>query len=214
MENTTYCTIDLETKILNDLNGKGINGLSQSKVKSFHRFNIIQQNREKDLLTIIIYTILFGLYLAVRVVVWIIGYYFFKEKDDISKKKDDDDSSSDEEEEEEDEEDQTNSNSNSQTSSNEVSNDKSNDFISKKDKIVQTPKKNIYPKFYYFYKICSFSQGFKYLVATEENLLFNEKDLYLIIFFRFFFENMLRSVFLAMYNSGVESIVTILRQLS
>ena len=185
VENTTDCTIDLETKILNDLNGKGINGLSQSKVKSFHRFNIIQQNREKDLLTIIIYTILFGLYLAVRVVVWIIGYYFFKEKDDISKKKDDDDSSSDEEEEEEDEEDQTNSNSNSQTSSNEVSNDKNNDLISKKDKIVQTPKKNIYPKFYYFYKICSFSQGFKYLVATEENLLFNEKDLYLIIFFRF-----------------------------
>ena len=190
VENVVECTTGLNETIMNVFNNESINGLNEATIKSFliNRTEFSRADIE-DRNSISIYFLIFIIYIVFRIAVWIFGYYFFKEKNEDASKKKDDDSSSSEEEEEEDEEDQsnsqTNSQSNSQSNTNELKGDKTIELIEKKEKIIEVPKKEIYPKLFYFYKICSFSKSFKNLVIIEGNELFNEKDLYLIIFFRF-----------------------------
>jgi negative regulator of genetic competence, sporulation and motility len=117
------------------------------------------------------------------VTIWVIGSYFFIEKEEInSKKKGNDDSSSSSSEEEE-EDDETNTRTKEKQKEKEKNEEKSNDLIEKKE--TKAPNKKSYPKFYFFYKICSFAKGFKILYQKYDNSYYNEADLYFIIFFRF-----------------------------
>ena len=186
VENVPICTTELNETLMSVLNGAPINGLSESTIKSFmvNRTDFTRKDIE-DRNSVSLYFLFFIIYIVFRIAVWIFGYYFFKEKNEDTSKKKDDDSSSSEEEEEEDEEDQSNSQSNSQSNTNELKGDKKIELIENKEKIIEVPKKDLYPKLFYFYKICSISKSFKNLVVIEGNELFNEKDLYLIIFFRF-----------------------------
>ena len=189
IENTEKCTTDLSTSIeqtLNKLSKTKLNGIDEYTPHTFiHRKNDKDEENREGTTATYIFIVLFLLYLIIRVVVWIFGYRFFKEKDEdnnkknVNRKEGDDSSSSSEEEEEEDEF------LNSQTSTKEVTDDKKKDLISKKEKQGQEPKKRLYPKLYFFYKLCSFTEGFKCLLKKDDNKLFNETDLYLIIFFKF-----------------------------
>ena len=191
IENTENCTTKLHTSIenaLKTLSSEKLNGINELNPDTF-----VHKKNDKDEFEKIegigdtfIFVAFFFLYLIIRIVVWIFGYKFFKEKDEfnsnnknVNRKEGDDSSSSSEEEEEEDEM------LNSQTSTKEVTDDKKKDLITKKDKQDQESKKKLYPKLYFFYKLCSFTEGFKCLLRKDENKLFNETDLYLIIFFKF-----------------------------
>ena len=183
LENSTECKKDLP-ELISIIKTGSLNGLDDANISLFmHNSTDSSTNEIEDINSISIYYLILIIYVVFRIIVWIFGYYFFKEKDDnISNKKDDNDSSSsEEEEEEEDEEDQ----SNSQENPKELKGEQKIELIQKKEKIIEIPKKEIYPKLFYFYKICSISKSFKHLVIIEGNELFNEKDLYLIIFFRF-----------------------------
>ena len=183
VEDIDECRRELQINLTSVLNRNPINGLNKSKIKSFlHYQNESLTTKFDNENSFDIYFYIFITYVAIRVIVWIFGFYFFKENDEnISNKKNEDDSSSSDEEEEEDEENQ----SNSQAKNNELAGDKKIELIEKKETFHEISRKDIYPKLYYFYKICSFSKSFKHLVIIEGNELFNEKDLYLVIFFRF-----------------------------
>ena len=184
VENSTVCVSELKNDLIKSFNNTPLNGLDESKIKYFMNDRKNHETKElDDRDSINVYFLILIIYLVFRLAVGIFGYYFFKEKDEnISQKKDDDSSSSEEEEEEEEEEE---SQSNIQTNSKELVGDKKIELIEKNEKIIEIPKKELYPKLFYFYKICSISKSFKQLVTIEGNELFNEKDLYLIIFFRF-----------------------------
>ena len=182
LENSPVCEnemIELKSVIKNG----SLNGLDDAKISLFiQNSNYSSTKKIDDINSIYAYYILLIIYIVFRITVWIFGYYFFREKDEnISNKNNDDDSSSSEEEEEDDEENQ----SNSQANQKELASQKKIELIQKKEKVMEIQRKDIYPKLFYFYKIFSISKSFKHLVMMEENELFNEKDLYLIIFFRF-----------------------------
>ena len=182
VENSEDCTIDFYSMLEGIFNNKSftLNGLESAIIKTFMHTKNDSKNKEMGENTIvsIFYTFL-GLYLVMRILVWIFGYRFFKEKeeDSSSKIKDEEESSSSSEEEDEYE-------SYSQTNTKEQTDDKK-ELLEKKEKVVQISKKNLYPKFYFFYKFCSFAESFKLLFKREGNALFKENDLYFIIFFRF-----------------------------
>ena len=192
LEDTKECTTDFVqniSQIVNLIKMKGVtlNGIRNLTVKTFihskQSSEIGKKLREienKKNYPTLIFILISSIYIFMRIVIWIIGYRFFKENDeDFSNKNKDEDNSSEEEEEEEEEEEK----SNSQTSTKEITDDKK-DLIPKKEKVKQESKKKIYPKFYIFYRICSFAKGFKLLFQKSDNILFDETGLYLIIFFR------------------------------
>ena len=190
IENTKKCTSELYTAIENALNSQSsvvLNGIDNLIINTLvHTKNDDSKIEKKGEIANAIFSAIFLLTLFIRIIVWICGYRYFKEKEDdnvnkknSNKKKEDDDSSSSEEEEEEDEL------LNSQTSTKEVTDDKKKELTHKKEKKGQESKKLIHPKFHFFYKLCSFTEGFKCLLKKEGNMLFKETDLYLIIFFKF-----------------------------
>ena len=151
LENSTECKKDLP-ELISIIKTGSLNGLDDANISLFmHNSTDSSTNEIEDINSISIYYLILIIYVVFRIIVWIFGYYFFKEKDDnISNKKDDNDSSSsEEEEEEEDEEDQ----SNSQENPKELKGDQKIELIQKKEKIIEIPKKEIYPKLFYFYKI-------------------------------------------------------------
>ena len=181
MENSEDCTLDFYSNLENIFNNKSftLNGLETGIMKAFVHTKNDSENKKMGNRTVIgIFYALLILYLLMRILVWIFGYRFFKEKEENSsdKIKDEEESSSSEEEDEDE--------SYSQTNTKEQTDDKK-ELLEKKEKVVQISKKNIYNKFYFFYKFCSFAESFKLLFKREGNTLFKENDLYFIIFFRF-----------------------------
>ena len=181
IENTTDCNEELIKYIENRINNlnESLNGIDNFNIKAFvHYPGEKNENNEYFDKTsfFIIYTIV-SVYIIFRCVIWFIGSRFFKEEEDISKKKLDDDSSSSEEEEEE-EEDETGT----KTKEKEKTDEKT-DLIEKKEK--KSENKEVYPKFYFIYQLCSLANGFKIIFQKKGNLYYNESDLYLILFCRF-----------------------------
>ena len=186
VENIVNCTTNLVENIKGLINNKNgsLNGLENLTMKTFiHYPSDSKQNINFSKTSFYIIYSTFGVYIAIRVTIWIIGSYFFDEKEEInSKKKGNDDSSSSSSEEEE-EDDETNTRTKEKQKEKEKNEEKSNDLIEKKE--TKAPNKKSYPKFYFFYKICSFAKGFKILYQKYDNSYYNEADLYFIIFFRF-----------------------------
>ena len=111
------------------------------------------------------------LYVLIKIIISIFGVIFFKE-DDLKKNSD---SSSSEEEEEEEEENNI---------QNKKEKGKSSEEKNEEEDIILPTNKELYPKFYKFYKFCSFTFAIKHLF-TKHRDLYQESDLYLILFFRF-----------------------------
>ena len=179
VENEDYCKNELYETLETSLNNRIvlINGLETVTMKTFvHTKNDSQDRQIEGILYTIIYAVFVFIYILMRIIIWFCGYRFFKEKEEenVNKNKNEDDSSSEEEEEDE---------SQCQTSTKEQTDEKNKGLIEKKEDI-QTSKKNLYPKFYFFYKICSFAQSLKLIFKKENNYLFKETDLYFIIFFQ------------------------------
>ena len=181
VDNSYICTEGLAPGLETMINKKQItlNGLESATMKIFiHTKNDKNEKSLEQGTARITFFVLFFIFLFIRIIVWFFGYRFFKEKDEesLNKEKDEDDSSSSEEEEEE--------QSNSQTVTKEQTDDKK-ELLEKKTTESQISKKNTYPKFYFFYSMCSFAQSFKLLFKKEGNPIFKENDLELIVFFRF-----------------------------
>ena len=134
--------------------------------------------------------------MAARLIVGLFGLNFFKE-DDLDKKKKNSgsssSSSSDDEEEEEEEDDDDNKKKNKQKKIEEEA--KKQLLVEKKEKII--PKKDLYPKLFIIYKFCSIKTSFKNLVKRSGGL-FEEKDLYLVIFFKVF-SLLLKTLYMNIY---------------
>ena len=183
VENTDSCTTIFTDNIKKMVNGnKGmLNGIENLTMTTFIHYSK-DSNKNKYFSKTsyyIIYTFFF-LVIFIRAIIWGIGSSFFKDKDEFSskKKKSDKDSSS-SSSSSSDEEEETNTRTKDKIGKKEIS----AELIEKEEIIL--PKKKIYPKFYLFYRICSFEHGFKILYQKYENLYYNEKDLFFIIFFRF-----------------------------
>ena len=177
LENEHSCKEDLYESLEGLINNKQveINGLESVTMKTFvHTKNDSKEKKIEGIAGVALYITIISIYILIRIIIWIVGYRFFKEKEDNSNKTDDDDDSSSEEEEEDESKDQT--------STKEQTDDKK-ELLEKKEKDLQTSKKDLYPKFHFFYKICSFAESFK-LIFRKDNYLFHEKDLYFIIFFQ------------------------------
>ena len=180
IKNKPECTDELIKniqKIFNSKNGT-LNGIEDYKLSVFTN----SRQESSGLIKIIhqlFFWIIYIFYIVFRIIIWIIGSRFFKEKDENILKKDnkEEDSSSSSDEEEEGEE------------SNELNiksiKDENKNLIEKMKLEKMASKKNIYPRFYALYKICSFAKGFEILFKKEGNKYFNENDLYFILFFRF-----------------------------
>ena len=190
IENTENCTTKLSTSIEQALNSQSsavLNGIDKLTMKTFFHRKNDNLEHEYGSLSYLIFTLISILAILIRITVWTVGYKYFKEKEDdnsnkknSNKNREDNDSSSSSEEEEEDDE-----FLNSQTSTKEVTDDKKKELIQKKEKLKQISKKELHPKLYFFYKLCSFTEAFKCLLKKEGNILFKEADLYLILFFKF-----------------------------
>ena len=128
--------------------------------------------------------ILFLLYLAIRIIISLIGMRFFKEKEKIRNSSS---SSSDEEEEEEEEEIQEiKKNKNNKSNINNVEKAENSKLLIEKNDIVNNiSNKQKYKLFYFVYRFCSFKHGYENLFKYK-GYLFNETDLYIILFFRAF----------------------------
>ena len=113
-------------------------------------------------------------YVLMRIIIAIFGLSFFKEDDLEKKKSSDSDSSSDEEEEEEENDSQNNKKDNKEENKNMLIEKNDNNKVLNKDK---------YPKLYFFYLLCSIKLSFRNLLRFN-GILYNETDLYLIIFFK------------------------------
>ena len=186
VENSNQCTKNLVENIKSLINNEkvALNGLENLTMTTFiHYPKDSKDNIHFDKTPFYIIYSIFAFYVLVRVVIWISGSYFFIEKEEIdsNKKRSDKDSSSSSSEEEEENDDETNTQTKGKE--NTKNEEKSNDLIEKKE--VKLPNSKIYPKFYFFYIICSFTQGFKILFKKSGNSFYNEEDLYFIIFFRF-----------------------------
>ena len=121
---------------------------------------------------------LFVIYLAIRFIISIIGIRFFKEKDKIRNSS----SSSSDEEEEEIEEKQEKKNKTSNINNVEKA-ENSQLLIEKNDIENNISNKQKYKLFYFIYRLCSFKHGYENLFKYK-GYLFNETDLYIILFFR------------------------------
>ena len=181
IENITTCTEDLRNFIVERINylsskKEKLNGIDNYNIKAFIHYNETNskiQNFDRTSF-FIIYTIV-AIYIIVRCLLWFIGSRFFKEEEGISNKKHDDDSSSEEEEEEEDESDMKDKDKGKP--------DEKNDLMKKEEK--KLDNKELYPKFYFIYQICSITNGIKIVFQKKGNLYYNESDIQFILFFRF-----------------------------
>ena len=125
-------------------------------------------------------------YVLIKIIVSIVGSIFFKEVD--LKKNSDSSSSEEEEEEEEGQENSNNQNKKEENQSLEQRNE---------EEMLIPSKKEIYPKFYIFYKFCSYTVAVKYLFQKNGDF-YQESDLYLILFFRFI-NLLLNSLYMNIY---------------
>ena len=191
------CEEELLGFIQNDFNNDSLMN------ESYHLDAFIHAPKEENNIKYktrrIIYRILFYLiiaFMAARLIVGLFGLNFFKE-DDLDKKKKNSgsssSSSSDDEEEEEEEDDDDNKKKNKQKKIEEEA--KKQLLVEKKEKII--PKKDLYPKLFIIYKFCSIKTSFKNLVKRSGGL-FEEKDLYLIIFFKVF-SLLLKTLYMNIY---------------
>jgi hypothetical protein len=134
VENIVNCTTNLVENIKGLINNKNgsLNGLENLTMKTFiHYPSDSKQNINFSKTSFYIIYSTFGVYIAIRVTIWIIGSYFFDEKEEInSKKKGNDDSSSSSSEEEE-EDDETNTRTKEKQKEKEKNEEKSNDLIFK-----------------------------------------------------------------------------------
>ena len=115
---------------------------------------------------------LFIIYLAIRIIISIIGIRFFKEKEKIRNSSS---SSSDEEEEEEEEEKQEKKSKKSKIDNVEKA-ENSHLLIEKDDIVNNISNKQKYKLFYSIYRFCSFKHGYENLFKYK-GYLFNETDL-------------------------------------
>ena len=169
---------DLKSFISNDPIMKNIYHL-----QTFINSNDIKIENEEKSKKVTVYNILsflFGIYVILRIIISIIGMRVFKEKDKIRNPSS---SSSDEEEEEEEEENKKNKNNKSNINSEKAEN--SQLLIEKNDIINNISNKQKYKLFYFVYRFCSFKHGYENLFKYK-SYLFNETDLYIILFFRAF----------------------------
>ena len=189
VENNINCTTNLVENIKGLINNKtgALNGIENLTMTTFiHYPKESNENKNFDKTSFFIIYLIFGVYILIRVTIWIIGSYFFIEKDEINSKKkgnDDSSSSSSSDEEEEDDETNTRTKEKEKEKDKEKNEEKPNNLIEKQEK--KTSNKKKYPKFYFFYEICSFAKGFKILYQKYNNSCYTEADLYFIIFFRF-----------------------------
>ena len=147
---------------------------------------------EKKTIKFTIFNILFFffvIYFAIRIIISIIGMRFFKEKEKIGNSSS---SSSDEEEEEEEEEEiqvkkkNKNKNKNNKSNINNVEKAENSKLLIEKNDIVNNiSNKQKYKLFYFVYRFCSFKHAYENLFKYK-GYLFNENDLYIILFFRAF----------------------------
>ena len=157
-------------------------------LETFINSEEIKVKDEKKSTKFIIFNILFylfAIYVAIRIIISIIGMRFFKEKEKIRNSSS---SSSDEEEEEEEEEIQEkkkNKNNKSNNINNVEKAENSKLLIEKNDIENSISNKQKYKLFYFVYRFCSFKHGYENLFKYK-GYLFNETDLYIILFFRAF----------------------------
>ena len=177
IKNTENCTtnlINIMNFTLNNFKGT-LNGIDEFKVLSYINKPGDDVVKLEDQGYVFGIFLIYLIYVIFRVMIWIIGATFFREKK--SHKNQNDDDSSDEEEEEEEEEEESNSKENMENNK-DVTLEKNNceDILSKKE---------MYPRFYAFYRFCSISKNFSILLQKDNNKYYNEADLYFILFFRF-----------------------------
>jgi len=171
---------DLKSFINNDTIIKDV-----YQLQTFINNNDIKIENEKKSKKFTIYKILsslFLIYIILRIIISLIGMRVFKEKDKIRNPSS---SSSDEEEEEEEEENKKNKNNKSSNINNSEKAENSQLLIEKNDIVNNISNKQKYKLFYFVYKFCSFKHGYENLFKYK-SYLFNETDLYIILFFRAF----------------------------
>ena len=169
---------DLKSFISNDPIMKDIYHL-----QTFINSNDIKIENEKKSKKVTVYRILiflFVIYVILRIIISIIGMRVFKEKDQIRNPS----SSSSDEEEEEEEENKKNKNNKSNINNSEKA-ENSQLLIEKNDIINNISNKQKYKLFYFVCRFCSFKLGYENLFKYK-SYLFNETDLYIILFFRAF----------------------------
>ena len=125
----------------------------------------------------------FIIYVVSRIIISIIGMRVFKEKEKIRSSSS---SSSDEEEEEEEVNLEKNKNKNNISSINNAEKAENNQLLIEKNNIVNNlTNKQKYKLFFFIYRFSSFKHGYENLFKYK-GYLFNENDLYIILFFRAF----------------------------
>ena len=178
IENTDACTSDLLKNMSQSFNSSAgmLSGLDNFTIQIFQNYKNNEGTNAPISYTsfIVIYTI-YGIYIIARITIWIIGGRFFKEENALTKGENSEGNSSSEEEEEEEEQ-------KSLTKSKEAF---QIDLIEKYNKEESISNKKMYPKFYYIYKLSSFSNGIHILFKKDGNPYYNDSDLYFIFLIRF-----------------------------
>ena len=180
IQNTKNCTtnlINIMNTTLNNYKG-ALNGIDEFKVLTYINYPDDEVKLEDQGYVFGIFLV-YIVYIIFRVMIWIIGASFFREKVEkkAHKNQDDDYSSDEEEEEEEEEEDESNSKENKENNKDLT--------LEKNNSEKKLSKKEMYPRFYAFYRFCSISKNFSILLQKDNNKYYNETDLYFILFFRF-----------------------------
>ena len=166
------CTIDLPKLIKAGVNGQILYGMEKFTINTFSR----KADEAKSTNKFSVVLIILGIYIIIRLAIWFAGSKFFKEEEKAKPKiKKDEDEDANDEEDEENEEDESKS----------KEKEEKGELLEKKTKEIILTKDKIHYKFYFIYKVTSFTEAFKVLFNIQNNPIHNEKDLYLILFFRF-----------------------------